>query len=399
MLLTAAIQSAAESAPAHTHTDQFLPHGFCYLWDRELLATHVVADALIGLSYVAISGALTYLIYRARRELPFSWMFIAFGLFIVTCGLTHFIEIVTLWRPVYWLAGWMKVTTAVASVATAAAMPRVIPAVLRTIREASASEERRVGLAAAREASQAKSQFLATMSHELRTPLNAVVGYADLLDVGVAGQMNAGQREYLTRMRASAGHLLTLINEVLDFERLESGREEATYERASIDGIIAESVAQLSPAAARTGVKIVQQVAPGTAMITDAAKVRRIVANLLSNAVKYTERGQITLRASADASGLLLEVEDTGIGIAREHLSRIFDPFWQADQRLTRRVGGSGLGLSIVDRYVALLGGEISVASEPGKGSRFTVRLPHGELATNRGGTFAPTGTPELRPA
>src|SRR5687767_4467849 len=128
--------------------DGFLPHGFCYLWNKPLLITHLASDLLIGVSYVVISFALVALIHRARRDIPFHVLFVAFGLFIVTCGLTHFVEVWTLWRPVYWLSGGVKVVTAIASAATAAAMPFMIPRVHSTIRDAKRSRERE--LAAAR---------------------------------------------------------------------------------------------------------------------------------------------------------------------------------------------------------------------------------------------------------
>ena len=116
--------------------DGFLPHGYCYLWNKPLLLTHLISDALIGLSYVVISFALVALVHRARKDVPFHVLFIAFGLFIITCGLTHFMEIWTLWRPVYWLAGGVKAVTAIASVTTAMVMPAMVPKALTTIRSA-----------------------------------------------------------------------------------------------------------------------------------------------------------------------------------------------------------------------------------------------------------------------
>jgi len=209
-------------------TDAFIPHGVCYSWNWKLVSLHVISDGLIGLAYVVISAALTYLVMKARREIPFSAMFIAFGVFIVACGFTHFIEILTLWRPAYWFSGAVKAVTALASVITAALMPRVVPVVIRTIREASASQEQKVRLAAAMEANAAKSQFMATMSHELRTPLNAIVGYADLLDSEIAGPINTEQRSFLRRLGTSASHLLGLITQVLEYERVSTGVERNT---------------------------------------------------------------------------------------------------------------------------------------------------------------------------
>ena len=149
------------SAPLAQHAESgFLPHGYCYLWNKPLLFTHVTSDVLIGASYVAISFSLALMLRRLKGDLPFSPIFVAFGLFIVACGLTHFVEVWTLWNPVYWLAGGVKAVTAVASVSTAAVLPFVIPMVGRTIREARSAEAQRI--ASARETAQRESHALLT---------------------------------------------------------------------------------------------------------------------------------------------------------------------------------------------------------------------------------------------
>jgi len=360
--------------------DVLLPHGVCYSWNWKLLSLHVASDALIGLSYVVISAALTYLVMKARREIPFSAMFIAFGVFIVACGFTHFIEILTLWRPAYWFSGAVKAVTAIASVITAALMPKVVPVVIRTIREANASQEQKIRLAAAVEANEAKSQFMATMSHELRTPLNAIVGYADLLDGEVAGPVNREQRSYLGRLTISARHLLDLITQVLEFERISTGVERPFMDVVNISAVLGETLMLVAPVAAQKRLAIRAEVPDGLTFVTDAAKVRQIVLNLLSNAVKYTEQGEVALRAQLVSSGLIIEVSDTGIGIEPRDRARIFDPFWQADRSLTRKAGGTGLGLAIADRFTRLIDGSLRVESEPGVGTKFYLKLPNGVL-------------------
>jgi signal transduction histidine kinase len=380
---------------AQVAANGFIPHGFCYSWNWKLLSLHVVSDGLIGLSYVLISGALTYLVVKARREIPFSAMFIAFGVFIVACGFTHFVEIMTLWRPAYWFAGWVKAVTAVASVTTAALMPRIVPVVIKTLREAHAAEERKIRLAAATEAKEAKSEFMATMSHELRTPLNAIVGYADLLEGEIAGPITHEQRTFLSRLRTSAAHLLELITQVLEFERIDNGAERAFLERVDMTKLLHEAAMLVAPVAAQKHIELTSDVPTGLSFVTDPTKVRQIVLNLLSNAVKYTEQGSVTLRAKLGASSLVIEVADTGIGISPDDQQRIFDPFWQADRRLSRKVGGTGLGLSIAERFARVIDGSLLVESSLGQGTTFYLKVPAGALPDSQG-VFPPYRAPSM---
>jgi signal transduction histidine kinase len=406
--------TAAPHAHAASALEGFLPHGFCYQWNRPLVLTHLVSDLLIGVSYVVISFALVALVHRARRDIPFHVLFVAFGLFIITCGFTHFMEVWTLWEPVYWLSGGVKVVTAAASVATAAAMPFMIPRVHSTIRDARLSRDREVAAARAtaleesnaeltrlnadlqraldaaeqarhqaEEANAARASFLAVMSHELRTPLNAVIGYAELLDLGIHGPVTTMQTAQLGRIRASANHLVGLIDQVLRFARLEAGRDEVHVEAFDAGALARDAAAMVAPLAAARGldfhVALPEEPLP---MVSDAQKVRQVLLNLLSNATKYTPAGEVALsverRPAPDGSVacLAFRVRDTGIGIAPAHLARVFDPFWQAAPALTRTVGGTGLGLSVSQQIARLLGGSVTVDSMPGVGSTFTLVVP-----------------------
>lgn len=231
--------------------------------------------------------------------------------------------------------------------------------------------------AEAQEASRAKSDFLAIVSHELRTPLNAIMGYADLIDSGISGNVTDRQQQQLGRIRASARHLLQLIEEILGFARLESGGTELEIEGITIDALVEEVVTIIDPLADGRMLTLGVDVQDGsTELTTDAGKVRQILVNLLSNALKFTQQGSVNLTARIEKHSVIFEVRDTGIGIEPNVAHRIFDPFWQAEKPNTRRVGGTGLGLSIARRYAALLKGEIRLDSEPGKGSTFTVRIP-----------------------
>jgi signal transduction histidine kinase len=230
-------------------------------------------------------------------------------------------------------------------------------------------------------ASQAKSDFLAVMSHELRTPLTTVIGYAELLADGVSGPVSQTQRRQLSRIQASAQHLLQLIEQILSFSRVEAGRERVHLEPLDAVGLAQDSALLIEPAARGRTLKLVLDLPHSPVPIeTDGGKVRQILVNLLANAIKFTDHGEVGLRVrrspEGDANGVVYEVWDTGIGISPDHLDHIFDPFWQVEQQANRRVSGTGLGLSVVRHLARLLGGEVDVTSQVGSGTRFTVKLP-----------------------
>lgn len=227
-------------------------------------------------------------------------------------------------------------------------------------------------------ASEAKSAFLATMSHELRTPLNAIIGYESLLEEGIAGSLNESQRAQLSRIKASADHLLQLIDEILTFSRLEADREIVQRADAELRPIVEEAVTMVKPMAEAKGLTLRADVVDAR-LFTDAGKVRQIVLNLLSNAVKFTDSGELTVRARVTDDKAEISITDTGIGIAPENLERIFEAFWQVEQSSTRRAGGTGLGLSVSRSLARLLGGEVTVESKLSEGSSFTLTVPVGK--------------------
>lgn len=257
-------------------------------------------------------------------------------------------------------------------------------------------EELAAAKAQAEEANRAKSQFIANMSHELRTPLSAVIGYAEMLEEEVAELGQPTILEDLRKIHGNARHLLALINDVLDLSKIEAGKMEAHPERFDVAKLLAEVARTVGALAQKKGNRLELEVGPGLGeMRSDLVKVRQILFNLLSNAAKFTENGTITLRAAREGDALLFEVRDTGIGMSEEQQARLFQRFNQADPSTTRRYGGTGLGLAITKAFCALLGGEIAVASRPGEGSAFTVRLP----ADLDGAAAAPAEpAAELRP-
>ncbi|HEV7839079.1 MAG TPA: CHASE3 domain-containing protein [Gemmatimonadaceae bacterium] len=224
-------------------------------------------------------------------------------------------------------------------------------------------------------ASEAKSAFLATMSHELRTPLNAIIGYQSLLKEGIDGTLNQSQLAQLSRIRASADHLLTLIDEILTFSRVEAGKEVMRWDDAELRPLVEEALTMVRPLAEQKGLTLRADVPDGV-IRTDGGKLRQILVNLLSNAVKFTESGEITVGVRRGENRIEFYVTDTGIGIAEENLQRIFEPFWQVEQSSTRRAGGTGLGLTVSRSLARMLGGDVRVESTPGEGSTFILTLP-----------------------
>ena len=230
---------------------------------------------------------------------------------------------------------------------------------------------------AATAASEAKSEFLAVMSHELRTPLNAILGYTDLLLMGLPHPLPDESARQVQRIGASARHLLEIIEQILAFSRLEAGREEVHAARVELGALVRDTAALIQPLAAQKGLVFELEVPERPVRLrTDPGKLRQILLNLLSNAIKFTEEGVVRLAVSANGSGVRMEVRDSGVGVAPEHLERVFEPFWQADHSRTRQTGGTGLGLSVTRQLVQLLGGEVYAQSEPGEGTTFTVQLP-----------------------
>ena len=231
---------------------------------------------------------------------------------------------------------------------------------------------------AAEAASQAKTQFLAMMSHELRTPLSAIIGYQELIVEGIAGPVTDRQKDQLGRIRASATHLRDLINQILSLSRIEAGKEEVAREELDV-ALLAKDVLMLMEQEAESKGLELRTAIPDEPvhMESDAGKIRQILLNLLSNAIKFTDAGAVTLELDAEGEDVRITVSDTGVGIDPADRDRVFEAFTQVDQSMTRRAGGSGLGLPVSRRLANLLGGEIELLhSDARRGSAFRVRLP-----------------------
>ncbi|HEU4641611.1 MAG TPA: HAMP domain-containing sensor histidine kinase [Gemmatimonadaceae bacterium] len=264
---------------------------------------------------------------------------------------------------------------------------RAAEATVRRVNDelASANEELTAAVAAAdaaralaEEANRAKSEFLAVMSHELRTPLNAIGGYVELMELGIRGPLTVPQREDLERIQRAQRHLLVLINEVLNFARLEAGQVRYQLGEVSVDVLLRGLEPLIAPQLRTQGLRYAYEGgADGVTVWADREKVEQVMLNLLSNAIKFTPSGgAITLRCDVGGDRARIQVRDTGVGIAPEKLERVFEPFVQLDQTLSRPREGVGLGLAISRDLSRGMGGDLTAESAPGAGSTFTLILP-----------------------
>ncbi len=389
-------------------SDNFMmPHGFCFLWKPEIVWLHVIADALIALAYFSIPLALWYFA-RKRPDMPFHKLMLMFAAFICLCGLTHIVNILVLWKPYYGIEGLIKLMTGIVSAMTAYAVWQLMPKAL-TLPSPEQLEKMNADLAAtnreieqkvkertealekanaelhearrkAERANAAKSDFLANISHEIRTPMNAVVVLSQKL---AESQLeNSLQRECAETLAQSANSLMSLLNDVLDFSKIEANVVELESVPFRLDELVQESIRIFSVKAEEKGLKLYGEVEPHPfpRLMGDPGRIRQILLNLINNSLKFTETGEVALKVNAASAGpdtwdVSIVVRDTGVGIPSDKISNLFQKFTQADSTISRKYGGTGLGLAISHELVERMNGHITVTSEPGKGSVFTIAL------------------------
>lgn len=239
------------------------------------------------------------------------------------------------------------------------------------------TKELEIAMEKAKESDRLKSAFLAVMSHELRTPLNSIIGFTGIMLQGLAGPLNEEQTKQMRMVQNSARHLLSLINDVLDISKIEAGQVELYYSNFDLKEAIKKVLDIVKPLSDKKNLTLTYDIKEGVGNIeTDQRRFEQIIINILNNAIKFTEHGEVRLVADYDEKYYVISISDTGIGIKPEDMDKLFKPFQQVDTGLARKNEGTGLGLSICKRLIDMMGGEISVKSEYGRGSTFTIKIP-----------------------
>lgn len=382
----------------------FHPHGECIAWDPGLLEVYATSDTLIGLSYIVISLMLGLLVFRARRQLPFDWILIAFGGFIFFCGLTHFMDVVTLWQPLYWIDGGTKVLTALASVATALALPPTLPKVMALIARAKQAREQRLQLAAINwaledEITERKRvekdlrgsldreqrlkhfhrQIVTDLSHVFRTPM-AVIQTASYMLQTYFDRLTPEQRtDRLDRIQGEIDHLTRLLDDMLMIDRLEAGQGEFRPQPTDLADLCRSVIMEMQPSAGDTLQLEFQGDSDCAEYLIDSSLIHHALQKLLENAISYSpEGGRIRLELHCAPGSATISISDEGIGVPESDRASIFDTFYRGENAQT--LSGTGLGLAIAKQAVERHGGSITLADQPPPGSRFVITLtepPH----------------------
>jgi two-component system, chemotaxis family, sensor kinase Cph1 len=348
-----------------------LPHEYCYLQDTKLVGLHVTSDLLIALSYITISATLGYLLLRASKGIPFHGVFVAFGLFIVSCGITHLMEVWVIWEPVYWLSGYTKVVTAAASVATAIALVPLVPRVLLLIRSAREGEQRRVQV---EQLNQDLERFNYSVAHDLRAPLRGISGFAQLLEQESDGVLSARGKQHLARIQNSAARMDSLINDLLQYAKIGSrelvlGPVDPSVPLRSAMELMDAQIRQLEA-------EIV--IPPLPTVVADSALLQVVFQNLLANSLKFVApsvRPRIEASATIHERHAVLSLVDNGIGVPEAAHAKIFRMF----ERFNSNYPGTGIGLAIAHRAMERMHGRIGSTPRPANsGAEFWIELPLG---------------------
>jgi signal transduction histidine kinase len=382
-------------------TGDFQPHAYCFTWQPDLMMLYVVSDSFITFSYIFISALLVYFVYRTRDRLPMPWIFLAFGAFIVSCGITHFFDILTLWNPIYWVSGTAKFITAVASSVTAFSLPYAVPRALNLVKQANLSEQRKQAmiksyqelqreiehrkqveaelteaLAAERKFNQFQQNFITTMSHEFRTPLAIILTSSQILERYNQKLTDEQRQDKFHMIKAQIQHIDLLLNGILTIQNIENNRIEFNPTAVQIKPLLAQNIENIQTTIGENHVIHFEFIDCPDEITADEQLLQTIFFNLLQNAVKFSpEASQIHVELCCDSDYTIIKVRDEGRGIAEDEQAQIFQSFYRGEN--AHNIQGTGLGLAIVKNAVDLHTGQIMVESQSDKGTTFTVKIPH----------------------
>ncbi len=351
-------------------THHYHPNRVAYNGEQVLLWLHVATDLATGLSYVWISAVMAWLLYCVRDALPFHTVGIAFTAFIVSCGASHLAHVWTMFLPNHWAEATIKGVMAVASVATAFALPPVVPVVVGLVRSAQLSEQRAAEI-------RSRDEFLSVAAHEFKTPITTITAYTQMLRRRLADTLAPRDQRALTVVGEQTERLTGLVETLLDLSRIETGRLVVERATLSLTALIVRLVDELAPISEQHPLTLAGD-AHEVTVTGDAQRLRQVFQNLLSNAIKYSPQGGPIAVALEMVDGRArVSVTDHGIGIPPEALPYLFDRFYRAGNVDQHGVlPGFGIGLYVVKEIVEQHGGTISVESAEGRGSTFTVALP-----------------------
>ncbi|MGV3772661.1 MAG: sensor histidine kinase [Verrucomicrobiales bacterium] len=368
----------------------FLPHATCYLQNPQLIKLHVATDLLIGLSYVSISLTLAYLVWRASKDIPFHWMFLAFGIFIISCGFTHFMEVWTVWQSVYWLSGYVKAITAAASVATALALFPLTPKIFKLIKAVKETEQSRLAMEKAhaaleeshRELARQKKElevanrelemFTYSIAHDLKAPLRSMRSFAELLNMEYSAKLDATGQHYGARIVGASDKMGRMLDDLLAYSTV--SRSEIKPVPIHLKSAATEVLGNFTDEIDQKRAEVTLDLENVTIM-ADQTLLNQTLSNLISNGLKYVSPGaspKLHVTAKRQESTIRISVQDNGIGIDPRYRHKIFRLF----ERLSPEYPGTGLGLAIVHRAVEKMHGNIGFNSEVGKGTNFWFELP-----------------------
>lgn len=356
----------------------FLPHSICLALSPGVMWLHAVSDAVIAISYYSIP--LVLLVFaRKRAEGQWRWVLTLFAAFVLACGTTHVLSVVTLWVPIYVEQGILKAITAAISLATALVLWPLLPVALKAptrseleARVLSRTAELEQAKAMAERANEAKSRFLASASHDLRQPFQAMTLFRDVLDTMLT---TPHQREVLQALGKAMDSGRDLLNALLHVSTLEAGITVPQHEKVRLNELLAGLAEEYRHQAQSQGLEF-RFVPCSATIVSDPVLLGRMVRNLLANALRYTPEGRVLLGCRRRGNRIVLEVWDTGIGIPPDRQAEIWEEFTQLGNLERDRSKGLGLGLAIVSRTASLLSLPIGVRSVVGKGSVFFVELP-----------------------